>query len=197
MSTRIEVVAAGAAHAEGLRRLLTAESRGCHCGWWHFEGDDYAWQARCNLEPEQNAAGFAGWLVADDARAAGVVALLEGEVVGWLKLAPSPVMGKLFGRRVYRTLGCFDGERDDVLVIGCLVVRSDQRRNGVARALVVGALEVAAARGARAVEAMPRRSSSPLRDEEHWMGPPEIFEAAGFEQVDGPTPYPVLRRTLR
>lgn len=197
MTAPPDVTVATTVHREGLCALLSRASNGCYCGWWHHEGDDYAWQARCNLEPEQNREAFVAALEEGQSRATGVVALVGGRVVGWLKLAPAAAMGKLYGRRVYRTLSCFGGDRAGVFVVGCLLVDPDHRRRGVAHALLEGAIDLARRRGATAVEAMPRRAREAVRDDELWMGPPSIYDAAGFVRVDdGPDPYPVLRLEL-
>lgn len=184
-------------HEAGLRALLGEVSNGCYCRWWHFDGEDYDWTARCNLEPERNANAMSEALRAQSPTAAGVVALCGDEVVGWLKLAPAAAMTKLYGRRVYRTLSCFDGDRSEVLVIGCMAVAPGRRRQGVAGSMLATAIDWARSRGAAALEATPRRAQHAVRDDELWMGPPSIFDEAGFLRVDdGPEAYPVLRLTL-
>jgi GNAT superfamily N-acetyltransferase len=189
---------ARAEHTDGLATLFGRASNGCFCRWWHFSGDDYAWQARCNLEPDLNRAEQVEAVAASRDDATGIVALdaSTAELVGWLKLCPAPVIPKLYGRRVYRSLSCFDGDRSSVLVVGCMLVAPELRRRGVATVLIRGALDAARRRGARAVEALPRHSSEPLRDDELWTGPVSTFLAAGFVRVDGPDPYPVLRHEL-
>jgi len=125
----------------------------------------------------------------------GVVALGGNDVVGWLKLAPAAAVPKLYAQRVYRRLPCFDGPRDGVLTVGCLLVDPAWRRRGVARALVHGAIAFARAEGARALEAFPRRADE-LRDEEAFTGPFSLFVEAGFQIVHDFQPYPVLRLDL-
>ena len=188
-------------HGAGLKALFAESSNGCHCRWWHFEGEDLYWTARCNLEPELNAAEMQRALQEGSPTAAGVVALLDegggDEVVGWLKLAPAAAMTKLYDRRVYRTLSCFDGDRSGVMVVGCMVVAPSHRKRGIGHALLKGAIDLARERGAAALEATPRRPREDVRDDELWMGPPSIFDAAGFVRVDdGPEAYPVLRLAL-
>ena len=186
---------AAPAHARGLGELLALASRGCFCRWWHFDGDDLSWQGRCNLEPEVNRRELEEAIEARAPEAAGMIAIDEAQVVGWLKLSPALQMQKLLRRRLYRSLDCFDGDRRHTLVVGCVVVHPSRRRTGIARALLAAAVEHAQALGAQAIEALPRRSAEALRDDELWMGPVTIFEELGFERVGGPDPYPVLRRT--
>lgn len=196
-ASEVRCVPVAPEHAAGLRALLGEVSNGCYCRWWHFEGEDYDWTARCNLEPERNAAAMTEALEARSATAAGLVALAEGEVIGWLKLAPAASMTKLYGRRVYRTLSCFDGDRSGVMVVGCMAVAPRHRRSGVAGALLRAAIDWARSQGATTLEATPRRAQQAVRDDELWMGPPNLFDEAGFVRVDdGPDAYPVLRLTL-
>jgi GNAT superfamily N-acetyltransferase len=189
------ILPAGPEHAGGVGDLLALASRGCFCRWWHFEGDDLSWQGRCNLEPEANRVELEAALEARAPEAAGIVAIDE-QVVGWLKLSPAAQMQKLLGRRLYRSLDCFGGDRSRTLVVGCVVVHPARRRAGTARALLAGAIDHARRIGAAAIEAMPRCSPEALRDDELWMGPAILFEEQGFERVDGPDAYPVLRRRL-
>lgn len=183
-------------HASGLGDLLAEASRGCFCRWWHFVGDDLAWQGRCNLEPEVNRRELEARVARGDPEAQGIVALDDQAVVGWLKLCPAAHMQKLLGRRLYRALDCFGGDRSRTLVVGCLAVKPDRRREGIADALLSGAVAAASELGAEAIEAMPRCSREALRDDELWMGPVEIYERHGFEIIAGPEPYPVMRRRV-
>jgi GNAT superfamily N-acetyltransferase len=184
-------------HIEGLLTLMAQSSRGCFCRWWHFEGDDYAWQERCNRAPADNRAQLEHALRERSDEALGVVAVDDdGTVCGWLKLTAAKRIPKLYGRRLYRTLPCFDGDRTGVYVVSCMLVHPDARKQGVARALAAEAVEVAKSLGARALEALPRRPLEPVRDDELWTGPAAVFIEAGFTQVDGPDPYPVLRLEL-
>ena len=50
----------------------------------------------------------------------------DERAVGWLKVAPAATMSKLYGRRVYRTLSCFEGDRASVGVIGHVDQRVDE-----------------------------------------------------------------------
>ncbi|HZO15712.1 MAG TPA: GNAT family N-acetyltransferase [Polyangiaceae bacterium] len=181
---------------QGLLALMREASAGCYCRFWHFSGDDNAWQARCNRDASVNRSELEEALRTGHAEARGLVALLDGEVVGWLKLAPASSMEKIRTRRLYRTLPCFATPRAGVYVIGCVLVRPDARRQGVARALIAASVDAVRAWGGRALEALPRVASSATRDDELWTGPLQPFLEAGFVQVDGPDAYPVLRFEL-
>jgi hypothetical protein len=65
----------------------------------------------------------------------------------------------------------------------------------VADSLLAGGLELAAAHGAKSVEAFPRRAEG-VPAEQLWTGPFSIYERAGFRVVTELCPYPVLRLDL-
>jgi GNAT superfamily N-acetyltransferase len=183
-------------HAEGLGRLFSTNGYGCYCRYWHFGGNPREWLARCFHAPEQNRAELFEALETRSSEASGMVALNgEGELIGWLKLAPSAIMGKLYDQRLYKGLPCFQGDRSGIWTIGCLFVREDQRRRGVASALLAAAISAARAEGAAAIEAFPR-SDLDVADAALMMGPLALFIRAGFRVVHEFVPYPVLRLDL-
>ncbi len=185
-------------HAAALGALFERCESACYCRYWHFAGDKNAWLERCALAPGKNREELTAALehanAGDDLL--GVVALTPGgDVAGWMKLSAAQAVPKLYDQRLYRGLSCFSGERAGVLVVGCFLIDEPWRRQGVARRLLGAGIDAARRRGARALEAFPRRSS-PLRPDEQWTGPLQVFESAGFAVVHDFGPYPVLRLTL-
>jgi len=191
---QLELAAADAEHTSLLLSLFERTGTPCHCQYWHFAGDKNAWLDRLFHAPEQNREAFVESLAGARSELRGVVALHEQQAVGWLKLCPAERVPKLYDQRLYRGLPALAGSREGVLTVGCLLVDEDFRRRGVARALVRHAVVLAEARGARAIEAFPRRSDQ-AGPAELWTGPFSIFEEAGFQIVSDFGPYPVLRYT--
>jgi GNAT superfamily N-acetyltransferase len=181
-------------HRPGLAELFAACGTGCYCRFWHFAGDDNAWQLRCAERPHENRAELEREV--DDGTLGGVVAVADGAIVGWLKLEPAERMTKMVARRLYRGLPHFAGHRHGVYMIGCLLVDPAWRRRGVARALIEGAVRVARERGAVAVEALPRPVPEPARDEALWLGAESTYRALGFREVAGAAGHLVLRVDL-
>ncbi|MBM4358802.1 MAG: GNAT family N-acetyltransferase [Deltaproteobacteria bacterium] len=181
-------------HAASLAELFVAASSPCFCRFWTFEGDDNAWQLRAATAPESNRGELVTAVTQGGER--GVVALAGDRVVGWLKLAPSEAVPKMFSRRLYRAEPWFRSERAGVFMVGCVLVHPAERRRGVARDLVLTSIAVARELGARALEALPRKLEPPARDESFWNGPLSTLEAAGFVRVAGVDGYPVLRIDL-
>jgi GNAT superfamily N-acetyltransferase len=191
--------AAGVEHLAGLEALFEASGSPCYCRFFHFAGTNNEWLARCADGRGDNRRELAEALAAKSDEARGVVALAaraEQEVVGWLKVAPAPAVTKAYERRLYKGLPCFAGDREGVFLVGCALVHPGYRNRGVATALVAGAVRLAPAWGARALEALPRRPKEPVSDEELWTGPVSAFEKNGFVEVHAFEPYPVLRRSL-
>ncbi|MEO7036070.1 MAG: GNAT family N-acetyltransferase [Polyangiaceae bacterium] len=180
-------------HGAALVSLFERTSTPCHCQYWHFTGDKNAWLDRLFHAPELNRAAFLENLAQPGLK--GIVALRGEQAVGWMKLCLAESLPKLYAQRLYKGLPCFTGQRDGILTVGCLLVDEDERRQGVARALVRHGVRVAEQTGARAVEAFPRRSDQ-AGPAELWTGPSNIFLEAGFEIINDFAPYPVLRHTL-
>ncbi len=80
--------------------------------------------------------------------------------------------------------------------ITCFLIHPDYRRRGFARSLLQGILDDLPGRGARFVEAYPRRGSD-LEVHDLWNGPEALFLAAGFKVFREDPVRPVLRLEFR
>jgi GNAT superfamily N-acetyltransferase len=187
---KLVLEAAEPRHASALVELFARTSTPCYCQYWHFSGDKNAWLERLFHAPEQNRDAFVAGLERPEIH--GVVALAEGQAVGWMKLCPAERVQKLYEQRLYKALPCFGGPRDGVLTVGCLLVDEEWRRRGVARSLVGTGIQLAQANRARAIEAFPRRHEQ-AQAHELWLGPVKVFLDVGFRIVNDFGPYPVLR----
>lgn len=196
MSDRFAVVEARPEHGDALRQLFAATGYGCYCRFWHFEGNAREWLMRCANSPDQNRSELEAALGRGSDEARGLVALSEaGEAIGWLKLTPAEAVRKIYEQRLYKGLPCFSGDRRGVFTLGCVLVREDRRHQGVARALIERAVELAPGWGARSIEAFPRRDTE-VADAALMMGPLSVLERLGFSVVHESTPYPVLRKVF-
>ncbi len=116
-----------------------------------------------------------------DGKVPGLIALRGGRPVGWVSVAPREEYA-----RVLRS-PLIDRERladDHVWSVVCFWVPREHRGSGVATALLAGAVDHAAANGARLVEGYPidtagsRRASTSI-----YQGTLELFLRAGFAEA--------------
>lgn len=102
----------------------------------------------------------------------GIVAELDGKVVGWCSVAPRETYRKLSKQQ--------DDSETGVWSIVCFYVPRVLRGSGLASSLLDAAIEHAFAKGARVVEAYPVDEAAPSY---RFMGFREMFAARGFKEV--------------
>jgi GNAT superfamily N-acetyltransferase len=127
----------------------------------------------------------------------GVVTYLDGVPVGWCSIGPRSDIPRLVASRLIRPV-----DDTDVWSIICVVVRSGHRRKGVTTAMLEGAVDYAASRGAPAVESYPVDPDGRMDLTMAFVGTRKMFANAGFEVV-GTTdavaskmPRLIMRRSL-
>ncbi len=119
----------------------------------------------------------------------GLIGYLHGQPVGWVSLGRREDYRRLAKSSVMKPV---DGQ--PVWSIICFVVPSEYRGQGVARALLDGAIGYARERGAQLVEAYPVDRSVRAEAESLWFGTKTMYDAAGFEEVARRKPErPIIR----
>lgn len=134
---------------------------------------------------EQNRADRSELILS--AKANGLVAYRLGRVVGWCHAAPKTELLNI------------EGPKDPkVGAIVCFVVAPDQRRQGVATALLSAALDHLRKRGMTTAEAYPYIGEiEPAKwPQVNYVGPLSMYMKAGFEIVAKHENSAVVRRTL-
>jgi GNAT superfamily N-acetyltransferase len=139
-----------------------------------------------------------------------------GTAVGWCAVGPRDDYGRILRSRALQRSGGVEaveggGPRSarsgsdveagspragaSVWSLNCFYIPASRRRQGVARALLDGAVQLAFASGATEVEAYPVVPATPGKDVPAtfaWTGPVGMFEAAGFRRVASSGKRPVV-----
>ena len=125
----------------------------------------------------------------------GFVAYDGGEVVGWVNAQPRHKLPHCFARLGISPtpLACAPFE---AAAIVCFVIAPTQRRRGIARTLLRGAIDSLAARGFKLVDAFPFKSGDSERAADHYHGPLPIFLDAGFSVLSEHKDLTVVRKLL-
>jgi GNAT superfamily N-acetyltransferase len=160
---------------------------GCWCMFWRLSSGEMAANGSAGNREALQALASAG-------REPGLVAYRRGEPVGWVSVAPREEFGRL-----QRSPHLKSVDDEKVWSVVCFFVRRDQRGTGVASAMLRGAIDHAAASGARAIEAYPRElGDGRTADTNAYLGTVSMFTGLGFREVARRTPKrPILRLALQ
>jgi ribosomal protein S18 acetylase RimI-like enzyme len=164
-------------------------ARGCWCMYYRVSG------ARAALPPGKTAAQANREdlkRLVDAGPPPGLIAYREGTPVGWVTLGPREAFAKLRRSPVMKPV-----DAEPVWSVVCFVVPSAHRGQGVARALLQGAVAHARRSGARWLEAYPVDRDRRSDDDSMWFGAKSMYDAAGFQEVARRKPErPVVRLKL-
>jgi GNAT superfamily N-acetyltransferase len=163
-------------------------ARGCWCMYYRRSGEPAVPPGMTRAG--KNRADLEALAGADPP--AGLIGYRGRRPVGWISLGPREDFRKLARSPVMKPV-------DDAPVwsIVCFVVPAEFRRQGVARALLEGAIAFARSRGVRLLEAYPVDRRGRAADESLWFGTRSMYDAAGFVEVARRKPRrPVMRRAL-
>ncbi len=163
-----------------------SQARWCWCMYYRRSG------ARAPLPPgvtpaQANRAELKA--LVDAGRVPGLIGYRGDDAVGWVSLAPREEYEKLKRSPVMKAV-------DDrpVWSIVCFVVPAQHRGQGVARALLDGAIAYARKHGATLLEAYPVDKPVRCADDAMWFGSKSMYDRAGFEEVARRKPQrPIVR----
>jgi GNAT superfamily N-acetyltransferase len=123
----------------------------------------------------------------------GLIAYRGDRPVGWISLGPREAFARLQRSPVMKPV-----DDQPVWSVICFVVPGEQRGQGVAHALLRGAIAYAREQGATLLEAYPMDRAARSKDETMWFGALSMYARAGFEEVARRKPArPVVRLQLR
>jgi len=165
-------------------------ARGCWCMFYRHSGAPAApapGQTRASRRREELRA-----LTAAGDPPPGLIGYAGRTPVGWVSLGPREDFARLERSVVMKPV---DDSR--VWSIICFVVPSEYRGQGVAQALLDGAIRYAKRRGVRLLEAYPVDKTGRAADDSMWFGAKRMYDAAGFAEVARRRPTrPVVRLEL-
>jgi GNAT superfamily N-acetyltransferase len=144
----------------------------CWCQFYRVRGLDWS-----NSSADGNRERLA--TLTRDGPPPGLVGYQDGRGVGWVSLAPRPAYDRLTNAKVLAPV-----DDKPVWSIVCFVVSRTARGQGVAKALLDGAIAWAKSQGATILEAYPsdvKGRKVPAANLYH--GSLSMFEDAGFEVV--------------
>jgi GNAT superfamily N-acetyltransferase len=163
------------------------DPKGCWCMFYRLRGRDFEgrWGRRNRDAFEQ---------VVAEGPPPGLLAYRYGTPVGWCAVAPREAYPRVLHSPVLRPVD----DQPACWAVVCFYVAKEERRGGVAAALLEAAVSFAAANGAEAVEGYPKDTGEARRHaNEMFVGSLSMFRAAGFEEVGRRSPLrPIMRRRL-
>jgi GNAT superfamily N-acetyltransferase len=161
-------------------------ARGCWCMSYRRSGAQEPLPAGTS-RAEANRADLKA--LVDAGKLPGLIAYHGKVPVGWVSLAPRDEFAKLKRSQVMKPI-----DDKPVWSVICFLVPSTHRGQGVAHALLHGAIAYARKHGATLIEAYPVDKSGRSSDDAMWFGAKSMYDRAGFEEVARRKPKrPVVR----
>jgi ribosomal protein S18 acetylase RimI-like enzyme len=161
-------------------------ARGCWCMAYRLSG------TRDRLPPgmthaQANRAGLKA--LVDAGNPPGLIGYRGKVPVGWVSIGRREEYAKLKRSPVMKPV-----DEQPVWSVICFVVPSEHRGQGVAQALLEGAVAYARKHGAKLIEAYPVDKPARSNDDFMWFGAKSMYDHAGFEEVARRKPHrPIVR----
>ena len=160
--------------------------RGCWCMYYRRSGSRGALPAG-TTHAQANRAELKA--LVDAGKPPGLIGYRGKVPVGWVSIGPREDFAKLVRSPVMKAV-----DDEPVWSIVCFVVPPAYRGQGVARALLAGAVAYARQQGATLVEAYPVDKPSRSDSDSMWFGAKSMYDAAGFSEVARRKPQrPIVR----
>jgi GNAT superfamily N-acetyltransferase len=172
---------------------LIFNARGCsvarHCWCMYYRGSGPGEHGEGKRSQARRNALKA---LVDEGRPPGLVAYRDSTPVGWVSLGPRVEFARLRRSPVMKPV-----DELPVWSVICFVVPAAHRGQGIARAMLHGAIDYARRKQAQVLEAYPVDRRERSRPDALWFGTKSMYDAAGFEEVARRKPdRPVVRKRL-
>lgn len=161
-------------------------ARGCWCMAYRRSGAEEPLD-RGMTRSQWNRAGLKA--LVDAGNPPGLIGYRGKVPVGWVSIGPREEYAKLKRSPVMKAV---DGQ--SVWSVICFVVPTEYRGQGVAQALLKGAVAYAKKQGAKLVEGYPVDRPARSSNESMWFGSKSMYDKAGFKEVARRKPQrPIVR----
>ena len=161
-------------------------ARGCWCMFYRHSGREQE-LPQGSTRADANRAELKA--LVDAGRPPGLIGYRGKDPVGWVSLAPREEFAKLKRSQVMKAV-----DDKPVWSIICFVVPLQCRGQGVAHALLQGAVAFARKNGATLIEAYPVDKPGQCSDDNLWFGTKSTYDRTGFQEVARRKPTrPVVR----
>lgn len=165
-------------------------ARGCWCMAYRRSGPQRSVPVGTR-RAEANRADLKA--LVDAGRSPGLIAYRGKVPVGWVSLGPRDEFARLQRSPVMKPV-----DDKPVWSVICFVVPAAHRVQGIAHALLQGAIAYARERGATLIEAYPVDKAGRSSDDALWFGPKSLYDCVGFQEVARRKPArPVVRLQVR
>lgn len=158
---------------------------GCWCMYWRVPSKTFGAECGAGLKKRFKK-------LVDDGEVPGLLGYFDGVPVGWISLGPREAFG-----RIERSPKLRKVDDTPVWSIVCFFIKRGHRGGGVATQLLDAALKYARKRGAKHIEGYPIDASGGRKDNASmFTGALEMFEDAGFAEIERRGGRPIVRRAL-
>lgn len=165
-------------------------ARSCWCMAYRLSGSHEPSRPKGMTRAQANRAALRA--LVDAGTPPGLIAYRGKVPVGWVSVGPREDYARLKRSPIMKPV-----DEQPVWSVVCFVVPAEYRGQGVARALLKGAMAYARQRGATLVEAYPVDKATRSKDEYMWFGAKSMYDHAGFKEVARRRPHrPVVRVRL-
>ena len=190
--SEIEIRPASADRFADAEHALTGGGDGasCWCQWWMLPNKEFSAATR-----EEKRELLRADLTHEPASA--LIAYVDGEAAGWVKVSPRPDQPRLARTRAFQE-SPEPFEDGSVWAVTCFVVRREHRGAGLSSRLLAAAVDHARRHGARVVEGYPvDAGATKTSSNELFHGALSTFLDAGFSEVARPKPArPIVTLTV-
>ncbi|WP_295780146.1 GNAT family N-acetyltransferase [uncultured Microbacterium sp.] len=162
--------------------LDSGDGPACQCQWWLMTSAQFRDESRAELAERLRTE-------TQGDRAPGLIAYVDGEPAGWVRVGPRTAQPRLARTRDVKTATAEPLDDPEVWAVSCFVVRKQHRGTGLTRSLLDAAVSFARDAGARVVEGYPLDPTVTARSANQlFRGTVAVFTDAGFDVVDRPKP---------